>query len=145
MVFKIEKKLPLRRVVAKVRAQEINEMLELRHPGLEKGKPNYPRLFQKAVSDYMKTMLPEERAAMEDTWQQWQETGPPEDVQLKLESCLLFPGTSHSTFSLFRAAKKYSRRGILNAHQLLNKEMNVSCIIFSFFQDPDSGVLRVVW
>ena len=43
-----------------------------------------------------------------------------------------------------RAAKKYSRRGIINAHELLDKEMAVSCITFSWFPDPDTGVLGVV-
>jgi hypothetical protein len=44
-----------------------------------------------------------------------------------------------------RAAKKYSRRGVMNVHELLDKEMNMSCVTFSFFRDPDSGVLGVVW
>jgi len=42
-----------------------------------------------------------------------------------------------------RAAKKYSRKGITNAHQLLDKEMHVACITFSFFPDPDTGVMAV--
>lgn len=45
----------------------------------------------------------------------------------------------------YRAAKKYSRRGIINAHELLQKEMAVDCITFSWFPDPDTGVLGVVW
>jgi hypothetical protein len=44
-----------------------------------------------------------------------------------------------------RAAKKYSRKGISNAHQLLHKEMYVSCVTFSFYPDPDTGVIGVVW
>jgi hypothetical protein len=45
----------------------------------------------------------------------------------------------------YRAAKKYSRQGISNAHQLLHKEMYVSCVTFSFYPDPDTGVIGVVW
>jgi hypothetical protein len=43
------------------------------------------------------------------------------------------------------AAKKYSRKGIINAHQLLQKEMYVSCITFSFNPEADTGVMAVVW
>ena len=45
----------------------------------------------------------------------------------------------------YRAAKKYSRKGIINAHQLLQKQMYVSCITFSFVPEPETGVVGVVW
>lgn len=43
-----------------------------------------------------------------------------------------------------RAATKYSRRGVINAHELLDKEMGVDCITFSWFPDPVTGVVGVV-
>jgi hypothetical protein len=46
---------------------------------------------------------------------------------------------------MHRAAKKYSGKGIINAHELLEKEMNVSCITFSFYPNPDTGVMAVFW
>ena len=46
---------------------------------------------------------------------------------------------------LTRAAKKYSRKGIKNAHELLHKEMFVSSITFSFYPDPDDGMIGVIW
>ena len=51
---------------------------------------------------------------------------------------------SGSLLIIFRAAKKYSRKGIINAHQLLHKEMFVSCITFSFFPEQESGVMGVI-
>ena len=36
-------------------------------------------------------------------------------------------------------------KGIVNAHELLQKEMYVSCITFSFYPEPDTGVVAVVW
>ena len=44
-----------------------------------------------------------------------------------------------------RAAKKYSRRGIINAHELLDKEMGVDMISYSWFPDPDTGIVGVMW
>jgi hypothetical protein len=52
---------------------------------------------------------------------------------------------SASTDGNCRAAKKYSRKGIINAHQLLQKEMYVSCMTFSFFPEPETGIMGVVW
>ena len=43
-----------------------------------------------------------------------------------------------------RAAKKYSRRGIVNAHELLDKEMGVDMISFSWFPDLDMGIVGVI-
>ena len=50
-----------------------------------------------------------------------------------------------SMLTLARAAKKYCQKGISNAHNLLHKQMFVSCISFSFFPDPDTGVMGIVW
>ena len=44
-----------------------------------------------------------------------------------------------------RAAKKYSRRGIINAHELLNKEMGVDMISYFQFLDSDTGIVDVMW
>jgi hypothetical protein len=58
---------------------------------------------------------------------------------------MLKSDTEHSVSYTSRAAKKYSRKGILNSHELLHKEMYVSCITFSFYPEPDSGMIGVVW
>ena len=44
-----------------------------------------------------------------------------------------------------RAAKKYGRKAIVNAHQLLEKEMSIGCLTVSMVQDPDTGVMGVTW
>ena len=44
-----------------------------------------------------------------------------------------------------RAGKKYGRKAIVNAHQLLDKEMYISCITLSMAPDPDTGAMGVTW
>lgn len=83
MVFKMERKIPLRRVVARMKAEEIHEILEAHHPDVQKGNKEYPGLFQKAVSEYLQEMPESEAAEMERIRSEWQEKGPPEDMQLR--------------------------------------------------------------
>lgn len=45
----------------------------------------------------------------------------------------------------YRAAKKYGRKGIVNVHELLEKEMYISCITLAFVPDPDTGMMGVTW
>jgi hypothetical protein len=56
MVFKMERKIPLRRVVAWMKAEEIHEMVNSDHPDVRKGDKEYPGLFQKAVSEYLQEL-----------------------------------------------------------------------------------------
>jgi len=44
-----------------------------------------------------------------------------------------------------RAAKKYGRKAIVNAHQLLDKEMYISCITLSMVPDSETGSMGVTW
>jgi nitrate/nitrite-specific signal transduction histidine kinase len=83
MVFKMERKIPLRRVVARMKAEEIHEMVNSDHPDVRKGDKEYLGLFQKAVSEYLQELPDNEKAEIEQIRSEWQDKGPPEDVQLR--------------------------------------------------------------
>lgn len=80
-VFRLERKIPVRRVVAKVKATEIQEAVAAKYPDVERGSKEYPGLFQKSLTGYMQNMGGEELKRMEGIRAEWQETGPPPDVQ----------------------------------------------------------------
>jgi len=82
-VFKLERKIPLRRVVGKIKAVEIEEIINERTPNLPKGDKAYPGLYQQAVTEYMTQMSEEEKAEMEEVLEDWQSSGPPMDVRLR--------------------------------------------------------------
>jgi len=82
-VFRLERKIPIRRVVGKVKSAEIEEIIKERSPNLPKGDKSYPGLYQQAVTQYMTQMSEEERKEMEEVLAVWQSTGPPLDVRLK--------------------------------------------------------------
>lgn len=79
----MERKIPLRRVVAKLKADELQEMVKTLNPDMEKRDKAYPGLFQKALTSLMKDMGSEELEEMETTRTEWQAAGPPIDVRLK--------------------------------------------------------------
>ena len=80
-MFKLERKIPVRRVVAKLKATEIQESVAEKHPDVERGSKEYPGLFQKSLTGYIKNMGGEELKKMEEIRAEWQENGPPPDVQ----------------------------------------------------------------
>jgi hypothetical protein len=82
-VFKLERKIPLRRVIGKLRSDKVHDMVMATHPDLEKGDKEYPGQFQKALTTYMKELTEEELAELERTREEWQRAGPPIDVRLK--------------------------------------------------------------
>jgi len=82
-VFRLERKIPLRRVVGKLKSTEIREIIEETSPNLPKGDKSYPGLYQQAVTQYMSQMSKEERKEMEEVLEEWQSQGPPLDVRLK--------------------------------------------------------------
>lgn len=82
-VFKLERKIPLRRVVAKLKADEVHETVKAQDPDIEKGDKAYPGQFQRALTSIMDAMSPEDLAEMETVRAEWQETGAPIDVRLK--------------------------------------------------------------
>jgi hypothetical protein len=82
-VFKLERKIPLRRVIAKLRADDVHDMVVKAAPDLEKGDKGYPGHFQKAVTAVMQGLTSEELAEMEQIREEWQATGPPIDVRLR--------------------------------------------------------------
>jgi len=47
--------------------------------------------------------------------------------------------------SSHRATKKYGRKVIVNSHQLLEKEMYMSCITVAMVLDSDNGDMAVTW
>jgi hypothetical protein len=79
----MERKIPLRRVIAKLRTDEIHTSVLADHPDIEKGDKSYPGCFQKAVTKYMSELGAEEREKMEKIRTEWQNSGPPLEVRLK--------------------------------------------------------------
>ena len=79
----MERKIPLRRVVAKLKADDIHKLLVNKDPDVEKGGKEYPGLFQKGLTEYMGGMRKSELAEMEKVRAEWQEARPPRDIQLK--------------------------------------------------------------
>jgi hypothetical protein len=88
-VFKLERKLSLRQVVAKLRVDDIHQLLSDKHPDVQKGDKEYPGLFQQALSMCMKGLTSDELAELEQTRKDWQESGPPMDVRLRLVMLIL--------------------------------------------------------
>ena len=82
-VFKLERKIPLRRIVGKLKANEIHEVVVAANPEVEKGDKNYPGHFQKGLTAIMKALTTEEMEDMERIREEWQNAGPPIDVRLK--------------------------------------------------------------
>jgi hypothetical protein len=82
-VFRLERKIPLRRVVGKIKASDIQRMVASKNPDIEKGDKSYPGLFQKALTRYMDGMDETEKDQLVKIRGEWQESGPPLDVQLR--------------------------------------------------------------
>lgn len=73
----------MRRVVGKMRTEEIQDLITAQNPDIEKGDKRYPGLYQKALSDYMSHMSNDEKVEMQVVLEEWQAEGPPLDVQLR--------------------------------------------------------------
>ena len=82
-VFKLERKLSLRQVVAKLRADDIHSAILDQQPDVKKGDKDYPGLFQQSLTVCMKGLTEDELEEFEKTRKEWQEIGPPMDVRLK--------------------------------------------------------------
>lgn len=82
-MFKLERKIPLRRVVGKAKATEIDDIITTQHPDLHRGDKTYPGIYQQAVTEFMRNMSEEEIQEMQDLLEEWQAEGPPLDVRLK--------------------------------------------------------------
>src|ERR1700716_760157 len=91
-VFRLERKIPLRRVVAKLEADRIDQMVREKdpdaqsgdqtYPGKFQGDQTYPGKFQKVLTKLMDGLSEQERSEYEKVREEWQEKGPPMDVQL---------------------------------------------------------------
>lgn len=79
----MERKIPLRRVVGKLRMTEIEDIIKANNPDLRKGDKTYPGIYQQAVMEFMSQMTEEEERNMQSVLEQWQSEGPPMDVRLK--------------------------------------------------------------
>ena len=142
----MERKIPLRRVIAKLKTDEIHMSVLAEHPNIEKGDKNYPSCFQKSVTAYISQMNKVEREQMESIWTEWQNKGPPLEVRLKWVSIReTYTFLYNYCLNLLRAARKYSHKAIVDAHQMLHKEMFMSCITYSFYPDLDDGEYGIVW
>lgn len=82
-MFKLERKIPLRRVVGKLKTDRIHEMVKEVNPEVEKGHPAYPGYFQKALTTVMDELTEDEMEEMEAVRAEWQISGPPIDVRLR--------------------------------------------------------------
>ena len=82
-VFKVERKIPLRRVIAKLRTDEIHQSVLADYLDIEKGDKIYPGCFQKSVTKYISELSSEETEEMEKIRTEWQNSGPPLEVRLK--------------------------------------------------------------
>jgi hypothetical protein len=79
----LERKIPLRRVIGKLKADEIGEIVAATAPDVRKGDKGYPGHFQKALTGLMKSLSEEELEEMEGIREEWQTVGPPIDVHLR--------------------------------------------------------------
>ena len=82
-VFKLERKIPLRRVVGKLKAKEIEAIIFEKYPDLHKSDKTYPGIFQQAVTEVMTQMDDAEAKRMQDELSDWQADGPPLDLRIK--------------------------------------------------------------
>lgn len=82
-VFRLERKIPLRRVVAKLEADRIDQMVREKDPDAQSGDQTYPGKFQKVLTNFMDGLTEQERSEYEKVQEEWQEKGPPMDVQLR--------------------------------------------------------------
>jgi len=82
-VFRLERKIPVRRVIAKLRTTEIKDLVAEINPDVEKGSSEYPGLFQKALTTYITNLSGDEIQEMEKVRTEWQDNGPPREIQLK--------------------------------------------------------------
>lgn len=83
MVFKLERRIPVRRVVGKLLHDRVHDHVTSKTPGLKRGDKAYPGLYQQAVTEVMGQLDADEKAEMAKTRDEWQETGPPLDIRLK--------------------------------------------------------------
>jgi hypothetical protein len=79
----LERKLSLRQVLAKLKAEDIHEMIVTDHPEVQKGQKGYPGYFQKALTELKNDMTDEEVQELETIREEWQTAGPPIDVRLR--------------------------------------------------------------
>jgi len=83
ITFKLEKKLSLRRVVAREKAEEIHAKVLEDDPDIQKGSKQYLGKFQKVLSQYMELMSAECKAEMEEQRAKWEKEGPPPELRVK--------------------------------------------------------------
>ena len=82
-MFKLERKIPLQRVIAKLQTDEIHKSMLADHSDIEKEDKSYPSCFQKSVTKYTPELSLEKREKMEKIQMEWQSSGPPLEVWLK--------------------------------------------------------------
>jgi signal recognition particle subunit SEC65 len=109
-VFKLERKIPLRRVVGKLKAEELSLLVKTMAPDIEKGDKRYPGHFQKALTRIMEDLTDEEMEEMEAVRDEWQATGPPIDVRLKQVPALLLSFPSEQ-LTRFQSRKEIQQKG----------------------------------
>jgi hypothetical protein len=83
-VFRLERKIALRRVVGKLKADLIQDLMAENRPDIQKGDKKYPGAFQLAVTDFMDGMSEEDLAEMKVKQAEWQANGPPMKIRLQL-------------------------------------------------------------
>lgn len=83
IIFKLEKKLSLRRVIAREKAEELHAKVLEDDPDIKKGSTQYLGKFQKVLSSLMESMSAECKAEMEGERAKWEKEGPPLELRLK--------------------------------------------------------------
>jgi hypothetical protein len=76
----LEKKVSLRRVVARAKAEELHAKVLEDDPEAQKGNKQYLGRFQKNLSVYMESMSAECRVEMEQEQEKWVKEGPPPEL-----------------------------------------------------------------
>lgn len=82
-MFKLGRKVPLRRVVAKLYADDVHAMVVKNNPDIVKGHRLYPGALQKALTKFMIKMSDEDLEEAEKERKKWENEGPPMELRLK--------------------------------------------------------------
>lgn len=83
IIFKLEKKVSLRRVVGREKADELHQKVLEDDPHVQKGSKQYLGKFQRVLTSYMNSMSAECRGEMEEEKKKWEKEGPPPELRIK--------------------------------------------------------------
>jgi len=82
-VFKFQRKIPLRNVVAHFRGEDVRTEVEANSPDAKPGSSEYLSHYQRALTKVLNSLSNDEREEYEALRQEWQDTTPPAEIQRK--------------------------------------------------------------